>query len=129
VNHIAGRLVTSIAVAVIWLLSNQSIAQGAPASTGDPNGVLNHRLALMALAAAPSRTVHASGLENLSPLVVADEQRTPDWLSSVTFRAIVWRFTSAERFLHFRQGGLDANFWGVMNRGGRLRIKYSIRLR
>jgi len=82
----------------------------------------------MALAPAPSRTVRTSGLENLFSRTAADEHRKPGWWSSVTFIAIASRFTSAERYLHFRQGGIDANFWGVMNRGGRLRIKYSIRL-
>jgi hypothetical protein len=129
VNHVPVRVVIIAAVALIWLLSNQSIAQSASTSTGDPNAVLNQRLALMALTPAPSRTVHASGLENLFSRTAADEQRKPAWWSSVTFIAIASRFTSAERFLHFRQGGVDANFWGVMNRGGRLRIKYSIRLR
>ena|SRR5690348_8699034 len=122
------RVVTLAAIAVIWLLSIQSIAQGAPASTADPNAVLNHRLASMALAPAPSRAVRASGVENPFSRA-ADEHHAPDWWSSVTFRAIASRFTSAERLLHFRRGGVDANFWGAINRGGSLRIKYSIRLR
>jgi len=82
----------------------------------------------MAIAPAPSRTVRTSGLENLFSRTAADEHRKPAWWSSVTFIVIASRFTSAERYLHFRQGGVDANFWGVMSRGGRLRIKYSIRL-
>ena len=128
-NHASVRVVALAGVALIWLLSIQSMAKGAPAYAGDPNAVVNHRLALLALAPAPSRTVRASGLENLFSRTAADEHRKPTWWSSVTFIAIASRFTSAERFLHFRQGGVDANFWGVMNRGGRLRIKYSIRLR
>jgi hypothetical protein len=127
-NHMSVRVVTLTAVAAIWLLSIHSIAQGAPASTGDPNAVLNHRLASMALTPAPSRTLRASGLVDLFSRAAADEHRKPDWCSSVTFRAIASHFTSAERFLHYRQGGVDANFWGVMNRGGSLRIRYSIRL-
>lgn len=127
-NHVSIRVIVLTVVAVIWLLSVHSIAQGAPASTGDPNAVLNHRLALMAVTPAPSRPVRASGIEDLLSRSPADERRKPDWWSSVTVRAIASRFTSAERFLHFRQGGIDANFWGVMNRGGRLRIRYSIRL-
>ena len=127
-NQVSARVVALAAIVVLWLLSIQSIAQGAPVSTGDPNAVLNHRLALMALAPAPPRTVRTSGLENLFSRTAADEHRKPAWWSSVTFIAIASRFTSAERFLHFRQGSVDANFWGVMNRGGRLRIKYSIRL-
>ncbi|HET9343958.1 MAG TPA: hypothetical protein VFO25_13705 [Candidatus Eremiobacteraceae bacterium] len=123
------RLVTLTAVAVICLFSSQSIAHAAPVSTADQNVVLNHRLALMALAPAPSRIARASELEDLFSRTAADEHRKPDWWSSVTFKAIASRFISAERFLHFRQGGVDANFWGVMNRGGSLRIKYSVRLR
>jgi hypothetical protein len=122
------RVFALAAIAVIWLLSIQSIAKGAPAATGDPNAVLNHRLALMAVAPAQSRTVRTSGLDNLFSRTAADEHRKPAWWSSVTFIAIASRFTSAERFLHFHQGGVDVNFWGVMNRGGRLRIRYSIRL-
>lgn len=123
------RLVTLTAIAVIWLLSTRSMAQGAPAPTGDPNAALNHRLALMAIAPASSRTVRESGLESLSSGAATGEHREPGLWSSVTLKAIASRFISAERFLHFRQGGVDANFWGVMNRGGRVRIKYSIRLR
>ena len=124
------RIVTLGAIALIGLSSMQSIARGATASIGDPNAVLNHRLASMALAPAPPRRVRASaGLGDLFSVAAADEHREPEWSSSVTFKAIASRFTSAERVLHFRQGGVDANFWGVMNRGGSLRIKYSIRLR
>jgi len=128
VNQASARGVIVAAVASIWLLTNQTIAQSAPVSTGDPNAVLNQRLALMAVTPAQSRPVRAPELGNLFSRTAADEHRKPAWWSSVTFIAIASRFTSAERFLHFRQGGVDANFWGVMNRGGRLRIKYSIRL-
>lgn len=123
------RGVMPTVVALVWLLSVRSTVHGSPASAKDPNSVLNHRLALMALAPAVPRAVHAADLENLLPRVAANEHRNPDWWSGVSVNAIVSHFTSAERFLHFRHGGVDANFWGVMNRGGSVRIKYSIRLR
>jgi hypothetical protein len=125
------RAVTSGVVAMIWLLSNQSISQGAPTPTDGANVVLNRQIATMVYSQTPSGTLHPSVLEVRSPRTATDQTRQtrrPDWLSSPTFIAIASRFTSAERFLHYRHGGVDANFWGVLNRSRAVRVEYSIHL-
>jgi len=122
------RLVTFGAVAIVWSLSNQSIAQSAPAPTAASNVVLNRRLASMALAPAPPSTLRPSMPEVLFSRTPPDQERKPNWLSSPAFMAIASRFTSVERLLHYRRGGVDANLWGVLNRSRSIRIEYMIRL-
>src|SRR5579864_2782502 len=109
------RVVTFGAVAIVWLLSTQSIAQSAPAPPAASNVVLNRRLASMAFAPIPS-ALRPSMPDVLFWHSATDQKQKPDWLSSPTFMAIASRFTSVERVLHYRRGGVDANFWGVLNR-------------
>ena len=120
------RIVRLAAVAVIVLLSMRSMAAGAPPPAGEPN-VLNRQLAAMVLPA-PSRPAIPSVFVAASPRAAADHQRLPTWLSSAAFLALAARFTSAERILHYRHGGFDANFWGVLNRGHNIRLEFSARL-
>jgi hypothetical protein len=131
-----GRAVTPAAVAAIaatiWLLSSRSIAQGAPTPAGEPNGesniVLNRQLASMVFPPTRSIPVHPLVSDVSYPRTAVDQQRKPDWLSNPIFLAIASHFTSAERILHYRRAGIDANFWGILNRGRTIRLGFSVRL-
>lgn len=128
-----GRKVILFVVAVTWLLSNQSIARGAPTPAGDSLIVLNRQIASMILPPAaprpmqPLRPTGSSTLKGL-PALAAVDQRKSAWLTSPGFLAVAAGFTSAERILHYRHAGVDANFWGILNRDRGIRIRFSVRL-
>jgi hypothetical protein len=128
----SGRAVIPAAIAVvtamIWSLSGHSIAQSAPAPAGEPNIVLNRQLASMAFPPTRSSPIHPSALVASYPRTAVDQQRKPDWLSNPVFLTIASHFTSAERILHYRHAGIDANFWGVLNRSRTIRLGFSVRL-
>jgi hypothetical protein len=127
------RAVTLTAIIIAWLLGNQSIAWGAPTPTGDSIIVLNHQIASMILTANAQITVQPVGpprptaVQRLSPRSAVNQGK-PDWLSNPTFLLMAARFTSAERILHFRHAGFDANFWGIVNRGRGIRVRFFVRL-
>jgi hypothetical protein len=126
------RAVTPAAIAVIaamiWSLSSRSIAQSAPAPAGEPNIVLNRQLASMVFPPTRSSPTHPSVMVASYSRTAVDQQRKPDWLSNPVFLAIASHFTSAERILHYRHAGIDANFWGVLNRSRTIRLGFSVRL-
>jgi hypothetical protein len=113
-------------LALILFLSNHAIAEAAPPPNGESNIVLNRQLAAMVFPA-PPRPVMPMMFSGVSPRAAVD-QRTPSWLTSPAFLAIAEHFTSAERVLHYRHGGFDANFWGALNRRHSIRIEFSARL-
>lgn len=127
------RNVSLFVVAVTWLLSNQSIARAAPTPAGDSMIVLNRQIASMILPLAAPRPVQSmrptgsSTLKGL-PALTAVDQRKAEWLTSPAFLAVAAGFTSAERILHYQHAGLDANFWGILNRDRGIRIRFSVRL-
>jgi hypothetical protein len=127
------RAVNLIAATIMWLIWNQSIALGAPTPTGDSILVLNQQIATMILPTTAPRPLQPLGaarhypLEGLSPRTAVDHSK-PDWLSSPSLLSIATRFTSAERILHYRHAGFDANFWGVLNRGRGIRVRFFFRL-
>ena len=127
------RAVTLTAITIAWLLGNQSLARGETTQTGDSIIVLNHQIASMirtANAPIPVQPVgppRPSAQQGLSPRTAVD-QRKPDWLSNPTFLSMAARFTSAERILHYRHAGFDANFWGIVNRGRGIRVRFFVRL-
>jgi hypothetical protein len=127
------RAITTTAVAIASLLIwNQSIARAAP-PVGDSIVILNHQIASMILTANAPLPVQPvvprrpTALEEFSPRTAIDH-RTPDWVSNPTFLMMAARFTSAERILHFRHAGFDANFWGVLNQGRGIRVRFFVRL-
>jgi hypothetical protein len=121
------RAVTAAAVTIIWILSVQPIAQGAPLPADGSIVALNRQLASMVLASPTPSPVHPALVNGFLPRTAVD-QRKPQWLSNPTFLALAARFTSAERLLHYRHSGFDANFWGIVNRGRGVRIGFSVRL-
>jgi hypothetical protein len=121
------RIVRLTVLALILLLSNHAKAEGAPPPGGESNVVLNHQLAAM-VSPAPPRVVAQPAFEARSPRTAVNQQPAPSWFTSPVFLAIAEHFTSAERILHYRHGGLDANFWGVLNRRRSVRIEFSARL-
>jgi hypothetical protein len=127
------RAVILAAVIVSWLIWNQSIASAAPTPTGESIVVLNQQIATMIRPTIAPRPVQPLGLarhsafDGFSPRLAVD-QRQQDWLSNPTFLSIAARFTSAERILHYRNAGFDANFWGVLNHGRGIRVRFSVRL-
>jgi len=120
--------VSLAAIATVWSLSNSSIATSAPAPTGGSNFVLNRQFAAAVFPSIPPKRVHLSASEGLPPPTDAGQHRKPDLLTSPTFLAVAARFASAERILHYRAGGFDANFWGAFDRGRGIRIGYSVHL-
>jgi hypothetical protein len=127
------RAVTLATVTIVWFLGTQSMGLSAPTPTGASIDVLNHQIASMivtanaTMPAPPVGPSRSSALERFSPRTAVD-RRIPDWLSSPTFLLMAARFTSAERILHFRHAGLDANFWGVFNRSRGIRVRFIVRL-
>jgi hypothetical protein len=127
------RAVVLAAVIMSCPTWKKSSASPAPTPTGDSMLVLNQQIATMlrpTVAPTPGQPpgqARRSPFEGFSPRVAAD-RRQPDWLSSPTLLSIAARFTSAERILHYQHSGLDANFWGVLNRGRGIRVRFFIRL-
>src|ERR1700692_1829488 len=120
------RAVILAAVIVSLPIWNQSIASAAPTPTGDPLVALNQQIATMIRPAIAPRPIQPLGLARHSPFEgfsprPAVDQRQQNWLSNPTFLSIAARFTSAERILHYRYAGFDANLWGVLNRGRGIR--------
>jgi len=122
------RVVTVAAIAFGLLLSNHAIAVGAPSPAGEPNAALNRQLASLAVSPAPLSRIRPAPLVGLFAPVASERLPKRNWLSNPSIMAIAARFTSAEQILHFRHGGFDANFWGILNRGRGIVIRYSARL-
>lgn len=79
-----------------------------------------------------SSTTHAAASEQPGPPVnigvTGIHQRpAPPPLFGPTIMSMVAHFNSAERILHFKTHGLDANLWGVFNGGRGINVKYSVR--
>jgi hypothetical protein len=127
------RAVILAAVIINSPIWNQSIASAAPTPAGDSIVVLNQQIATMIHPTIAPRPVQPLGparhsaFEGFSPRLAVD-QRQHDWLANPTFLSMAARFTSAERILHYRYAGFDANFWGVLNRGRGIRVRFSVRL-
>lgn len=118
----------AIVVPIIWLLCNHSIAQGAPVPIAGSNTALNRQLESMAFPPARPSPARTAMLEVTSPRTPVERASEPNWLTSPAFLAIAAHFTAAERLLHYRRAGWDANFWGVLNRNRVIRIGFSVRL-
>ena len=126
------RAFTLSAVVIVWL-TMQSIAQAAPGPSVESIVVLNHQLQSMVVPSTAPRAIHPvvpfhpSMMGTFSSRAAAGQPK-PDWLASPTFLLIANHFTAAERILHYRHAGLDANFWGVFSSNRSVRIKFFVRL-
>jgi hypothetical protein len=126
------RAVTLAAVVIVWL-TTQSIAQAAPTPSGESIVVLNRQLQSMVVPSNVPRTInpvipfHPRLLDGFSSRAATGKPKS-DWLSSPTFLLIAAHLTSAERILHYRRAGFDANFWGVLSTGRSIKIKFFVRL-
>ena len=58
-------------------------------------------------------------------MVVAPKQNPSALLSPVLLN-FASRYSKAERFLHFRSGGFDANFWGELNSSRSVHLRYVV---
>jgi hypothetical protein len=127
------RAVNLFAATIIWMIWNQSIALGAPTPTGDSILVLNQQIASMILPTTAPRPLQPLGPARHYPLGefssrTAVDHSKPVWLTDPTLLLIATHFTSAERILHYRHAGFDANLWGVFNRGRGIRVRLFFRL-
>lgn len=118
------RLSTLIAVVIVVAAANRAIAGGAPVANG--NAALNRQLATMASTSAPIPAA-LPAIQQFSTPTPIDKRANPSWFSSPAFLAIAAHFTTAERLLHYRHGGVDGNFWGMLSSDHRIKIQFSTR--
>jgi len=90
-------------------LANQSM----PASRGDMAGQTDG---------------NSDGPRTLPAITVrrAEPQRLGSFVPAKLLK-IAQQVQGADRLMHFRSHGIDANFWGVLNRGRGVNVQYSVK--
>lgn len=119
----------ALAIAALLCASAPALAGVLPAAGGDASvAVLNQHLATLVVAAQPQALAKpaAGATHKVSGTrFVSVAQSRPVHLAPFLLE-LAGRYNRAERLLHFKSHGFDANFWGAVG-GGRVKFSYGVK--
>lgn len=111
------------------LLGRPLLADCAPTGPAGAAFTLNEQLS--SIAGTPDAPRQAHVPTPASPSFARPAARQTSGLAllhSPALLAVAARLTSAERLLHYRHGGVDADLWGVFGRTHVVKLGYSVKI-
>ena len=116
-------------IAALLCASTPALAGALPVAGGDASvAVLNQHLATLVVAAQPQVPPKpAAGVpRNGSGARFVNVARSRPVHLAPFLLELAGRYNRAERLLHFKSHGFDANFWGAVG-GGRVKLSYGVK--
>ena len=117
-------------VVVMTAAAVVALAVPAFAEPTDDQQLANINRRLSALTSEPEAEAPKPARIVMSPMLPTTVVRPgiaqlPAFMTTPQLMRMVSHFRSVDRMMHYHSRGLDANFWGVFNRGRGLSIRYS----
>lgn len=121
-------VIIAFSIAALTMTGIPAFAGSNPSAGGQEVAVLNEHLASLVVAAQPQPPLktwktapqRAAGTRFANATASRPVHLAPFLLQ------LAGRYNRAERLLHFRSHGLDANFWGAVG-GGRIKVSYAVK--